>query len=235
MNRSDRSPAVSALSSVSMVDYPGRMAAVFFTSGCNFHCGYCHNAARLGRFREGMTWESFRRQCSEFRTQWADGAVITGGEPTLHPGLGEMIRELKAFGFAVKLDTNGSQPDALERVLGDVDYVAMDIKCAPAKYPEVTGFTDRAALDRSVCLIRSRARNSEFRTTVVPGMQDDADMTAIGDWIRGARRFVLQPFVPREDLPEVALRAVPRTRPQRLVQLCELLKPYAEEVLLRGD
>jgi pyruvate formate lyase activating enzyme len=216
------------------VDYPGRIAAVFFTSGCNFHCGYCHNAARLGVLREGMPRDRFLDLCARFRAQWADGAVVTGGEPTLHSGLGEMIRELKTSGFAVKLDTNGSRPDVLEQVLDEVDYVAMDIKCAPARYPDVTGFDDRRALDRSVRLVRDRARDSEFRTTVIPGLHDDVEMRAVGEWIRGARRFVLQPFLPREDLPDPVLRAAERTRPQRLEDLRVLLRPYAAEVLVRG-
>lgn len=235
MNPPARAPAVSTLPSVSLVDYPGRMAAVFFTSGCNFRCGYCHNAARLGEFREGMPWAEFLGWCERFRAQWADGAVVTGGEPTLHAGLPAMIRALKAAGFAIKLDTNGSRPEALAEVLDEVDYAAMDIKCARARYPEVTGFGDLDALDRSVRLIRERARDGEFRVTVVPGQHEEAEMLAIGDWLRGARRLVLQPFLPREDLPDPALRGAERTRPQRLAELRERMRPFVEDVQIRGE
>ncbi|MDZ4198311.1 MAG: radical SAM protein, partial [Kiritimatiellia bacterium] len=186
-------------------------------------------------FRPGMPWERLREICADFRSQWADGAVITGGEPTLHEGLPRLVARLKAGGFAVKLDTNGSRPDALECVIDDVDYVAMDIKCAPGAYAEMTGFGDVEALGRSIRLIRDRARDSEFRTTVIESLHDDVQMAAIGDWLRGARRYVLQPFVPRETLPDEKLQTLPRTRPQRLAEWRERMKDCADEVIVRGE
>lgn len=229
------SPVGELLPAVSMVDFPGRLSAVLFTRGCNFRCGFCHNAARLGAYGEGMPWSRLLGHFAAFRAQWADGAVVTGGEPTLHEGLPELVSRLKREGFAVKLDTNGSRPDRLERVIGEVDCVAMDIKCAPGRYADFTGFGDIAALDRSVRLILGRARDAEFRTTVIEPFHDDAQMREIGEWIRGARRFILQPFVPRDTLPDPALRAVPRTRPQRLCALRDRLRGCAREVLIRGD
>jgi len=237
MYRDDESasPVAAFLPAVSMVDFPGRMAAVLFTGGCNFRCGFCHNAEALGSFRPGMPWRKLHHQCADFRGQWADGAVITGGEPTLHEDLPRLVKKLKSDGFAVKLDTNGSRPDALERVIEEVDYVAMDIKCAPDRYAELTGFSDVAGLDRSIRLIRDRALDFEFRITLIEPFHDTEQIRAIGEWIRGAKRFILQPFIPRETLPDPILRETPRTRPQRLQECRDLLSPCVAEVLIRGD
>jgi len=217
-----------------MVDYPGRLAAVFFVGGCNFRCGFCHNAALLARPAAFFTWDALRARAAEFRRSWADGAVIGGGEPTLSAELPALVAELKAFGFAVKLDTNGSRPDALAAVLASVDYVAMDVKTAPDRYGRFAGFDDPAAIGRSMELLRRGATEYELRTTVVAGEHDDAVMDAIGRWVRGARRWVLQPFVPRDDLPDPALRATPRTPAPRLIELRRRLADCAGEVIARG-
>ncbi len=228
------SPVCAALSQVSMIDFPGRLAAVFFTSGCNFRCRFCH-ASFLARTAAPWRWDKLRARARAFRNQWADGAVITGGEPTLSPALPTLIRELKALGFAVKLDTNGSRPDALAAVLPMLDYVAMDVKTAPDRYEALTGFADIAAIERSMRLLREGPADYELRTTVISGEHDDACMDALGAWVRGARRWVLQPFVPRENLPDPALRALPRTPAGRLRELRARLAGCAEEVSVRAE
>jgi pyruvate formate lyase activating enzyme len=216
-----------------LVDFPGRLAAIFFLSGCNFRCGYCHNAALLATHRAGMTWERVEHACTNFRKHWADGVVITGGEPTLAPELPELIRRLKRHGFAIKLDTNGSRPEVLAAVLPEVDYVALDIKCSPAAYPGLTGYTDVARVARSLDLLRSQARAYELRTTLLEEVHTDTDLHAVGRWIDGAHRLVLQPFLPREDLPDPQLRTRPRTSPVRLRAAAELLRPHVREIVCR--
>lgn len=228
------SPVATVLHAPSMVDFPGRLAAVFFVGGCNFRCGFCHNAALLAHPERYFTWDALRARAAEFRQSWADGAVISGGEPTLSANLPALIAELKAFGFAVKLDTNGSRPDALAAVLASVDYVAMDVKTAPERYARFTGFDDTSAIARSMELLRRGAVDYELRTTVVDSEHDDAVMDAIGAWVRGARRWVLQPFVPRDDLPDPKLRSTPRTPATRLIELRERLADCAGEVIARG-
>ena len=108
-------------------DFPGRMAALFFTAGCNFRCGFCHNPD-LFTTAKTYSWEELDAICATFRKQWVSAATITGGEPTLHASLPETIRFMKKRGFAIKLDTNGSNPEMLEEVIADLNYVAMDIK-----------------------------------------------------------------------------------------------------------
>jgi pyruvate formate lyase activating enzyme len=218
-----------------MVDYGGHMAAVFFISGCNLRCGFCHNAALLAEGKRGLDWDRLRRACRRFRAQWVDAAVVTGGEPTLHPGLEELLRYFRDIGWSVKLDTNGSRPHVLRECLPLVDYVAMDLKAAPSRYGELTGCEDTGAISRSVDLIRSQARDYEFRTTIVESFHDNRQMTELGDLVRGARRYVLQPFVPRDDLLHPGFREEQRTSPDRMRELADLMRHYAGEVQVRGD
>lgn len=229
------SPVHAYLRSSTMIDFPGHLSAVFFVKGCNFRCAFCHNARFLGSREEGMPWDKLAGVCDGFAEQWVDAAVVTGGEPTLFDSLEELLRVLRKRGWALKLDTNGSNPERLARCLPLLDYVAMDIKAAPAQYPELTGWTDMAAISESVRLLREGVCDYEFRTTVLDGIHTEAQMTAIGEWIRGARRYVLQPFVPREDLPDAALSRQPRTAPDRLKLLRTRMQEYAGEVLIRGQ
>ena len=227
------SPVTAYLKQPTLVDFPGRLAAVFFLSGCNFRCGYCHNAALLATHREGMTWDRVEHACVQFRRHWADGVVITGGEPTLAPALPELIHHFKRHGFAIKLDTNGSRPDVLAAVLPEVDYVAMDIKCSLDSYTRLTGFAATDQVARSLELIRSHARAYELRTTLLEDIHTDEEIQRIGSWIHGAHRLVLQPFLPREDLPDPVRRRHPRTAPDRLRTVAEHLKPHVREIICR--
>lgn len=219
----------------SLVDFPARLAAVFFTSGCNFACGFCHNAGLLQRKQAGLTAERLRGAVRRFRTRdWVDGAVITGGEPTLCDDLPAIIELFRSEGLAVKLDTNGSRPDILRNLLPRVDCVAMDVKCSPQTYPDLTGFDRLETIDESIGLILAADCVHEFRTTVIESVHSDEEMRAVGERIRGARSYTLQPFIPRDDLPDPLLRAEPRTTPERMKNLQALMTPYAESVTIKG-
>jgi len=219
----------------SMVDFPGRFAAVFFTSGCNFGCGFCHNALLMGKQSSGLPWAHLEAACTRFKKDWVNGVVITGGEPTCCGDLPDLIRFFREqFGLAVKLDTNGSNPDRLAECLPHLDYVAMDIKCGLSSYPEVAGFSDTEQIRRSIDLIRHRASDYEFRTTIIESIHSDDEMDAVREAIEGSRRYALQAFIPREELPDSAYRALPRTTSARLRQLRDRMAGCAEEILLRG-
>ncbi len=217
-----------------MVDYPGHLAAVFLISGCNFRCGFCHNPELANAKAPTLEWAQVHDTCRRFQEQWVDGAVISGGEPTLAAGLVDLIQTLKSYHWAVKLDTNGSRPDVLKTVLPLVDYVAMDVKCGVDAYPQLTGFSEAERIERSVELIKRHACDYEFRTTVLPAFHDDCQMEAIGSLVEGAKRYVLQSFRPREDLPEEIWRAAPRTTTDRLHTIQEKLKSCAEHVVVSG-
>lgn len=230
-----RTPVHGYLRNPSMVDFRRHLAAVFFVSGCNFTCGFCHNAPLLGRRQNGMPIEKLEKACSDFQKDWVDAAVISGGEPTLRDDLPDLIRFFKDRGWAVKLDTNGSQPVMLKDCLPLVDYVAMDIKTRLSQYPTWVGWNNIEAIETSVSLIRDHADDYEFRTTIVDGVHTLEDMDEIGELIRGARTYVLQPFLPKDNLPDTALRQHTRTSPDTLAACRDRVAPYVESVVVHGE
>ena len=219
----------------SLSDYPGCLSALFFVSGCNFDCGFCHNPALLRRRQNGLTPERLHAACDRFRADWVEGAVISGGEPTLAEDLPELIAVFKAYGWRVKLDTNGSRPDVLAKCLPDVDYVAMDIKAGLSMYPGLTQFNDPGAIVKSVALVKEHAADYEFRTTVIEPFHDDTQMREIGDLIQGAKRYILQPFVPRDDMTHPVFSKLARTTHGFLAHHRDALQGRADEVRIRDE
>jgi pyruvate formate lyase activating enzyme len=218
----------------SMVDFSGHLAAVFFVSGCNFRCGFCHNPELLSRQPKGLSREALKKALAGFRASWVDAVVLTGGEPSLAEDLAELIAFFRREGFAVKLDSNGSRPEVLREVLPMVDMVAMDVKCSLEAYPEFVKFADSARIAESIALIQELAADYEFRTTVLPSVHTDEEMLAIASLIKGAKRYVLQPFMPHDNLPDPKLRTEARPSPDRMTALGKLLKPYVETLVVRG-
>jgi pyruvate formate lyase activating enzyme len=180
----------------SWIDFPGLVSCVVFTPGCNFRCPYCHNPHLVtGPLPEGVPDENEVLAFLDRRRGLLDGVVVSGGEPTLRKGLVSFCTKVKALGFKVKLDTNGSGPDSVAALLsrGLVDYVAMDIKSDLPGYPALAGpGFDPGALERSIGLIMDRAPDYEFRTTCVRPFVDREIVARIAGMIRGARRYILQ-------------------------------------------
>jgi len=187
-----------------LIDYPEHVAATLFALGCNFRCPFCHNpelvlperVAAVPPLDVGEVLGELER-----RRGFLDGAVLTGGEPTLQDDLILFAERLKQLGLLVKLDTNGSRPEVVRDLLdrGVVDYVAVDIKAPPDRYDAFGGLGARPAdVEETVSLLKGAATDHEFRTTVAPGLAL-SDIEAIAAWIGPARRYVLQAFhVPRE-------------------------------------
>lgn len=192
-----------SLHRVSLLDYPGKVAAIAFVGGCNFRCGFCYNRDLVLNPQElpSIPEEEILKYLEDNRG-WLDGLVVTGGEPTLNPELPSFIEKVKRMGFSVKLDTNGSNPEMLKELIEKrlVDYVAMDIK-APLieeKYQAVIGAPVNGILkevEKSIELLRnSDGVDYEFRTTVVPGLVEKEDIALIAERIRGAKKFYIQQF-----------------------------------------
>ena len=171
----------------SMIDYPGRLAAVIFTQGCNYRCPFCHNPELVlpDLFLAPLRGEEVFSFLEKRRGQ-LQAVVVTGGEPTLHHDLPEFLARIKAMGYLVKLDTNGTRPDMLRDILvsGNVDYVAMDIKSSPEGYCKATGIqADIAQIRLSVALIRSSGIVHEFRTTAFKAILAESDMKGVVDLV----------------------------------------------------
>lgn len=219
----------------SLVDFPSHISGVFFTAGCNFSCGYCHNAPLMGTRSSGLSAQEFAQAVEKMkRSDWISGVTISGGEPTLLEHLPQIVRWLRQQGLAVKLDTNGSNPRMLEELLDELDYVAMDIKCAPESYGEFVGYQRSDRIIESVRLLSTWKGTSELRTTVVASFHDTEQMLSIGNLIEGCELYTLQPFVPRDNLPDVQLRSEPRTPAGLLDEYARLLEPYAKRVEIKG-
>ncbi|MFC1467373.1 anaerobic ribonucleoside-triphosphate reductase activating protein [Verrucomicrobiota bacterium] len=227
-------PIYAFLQRPSMVDFPGHMAAVFFTSGCNFKCGFCHNAPLMGNRRKGLTWEKLAAVCEDFKNDWVTGVVISGGEPTLFAELPELIKFFRKYGFAVKLDTNGSNPELLKECLPLVDYVAMDLKTAVDDYQNFVGWGNPDKIRQSFEMMKAEAKDYEFRTTIVENYHTDELIEQAGKDIEGAKRLILQAFVPKDELPDPEYCKMKRTSAGRMKELATLARPYAEEVIVRG-
>lgn len=225
---------------LTLLDYPGKMACTVFLDGCNFRCPYCHNSQLLDSPEAIMTVEellAFLRK----RRGLLEAVCITGGEPTLHPELPELLRSIRALGYAMKLDTNGYRPRVLEAVLreGLADYVAMDLKNGPGAYSATVGLreTNLAAIEESIHLLRTLAPDYELRTTVVTGLHDEDTMADMARWLlsitgeKGVKRLYLQPFVDRDTVPFGGFSAPDTAQLERFQRL---LEPFAEELGIRG-
>lgn len=191
---------------VSLNEYPGRIAAVVFTQGCNFRCPYCHNPQLVdpALFCDPLAEDEIL-DFLERRRGKLDGVSITGGEPLLQADLPSFLRKLKAMGYDVKVDTNGAEPDILDRLIKEdlVRFIAMDVKGPAARYSEIVRVqVDMEKIRRSIGIIMGSGIDYEFRTTVVPSLVNPGELADLAKMIKGARRYVLQRFKPSKLLDE---------------------------------
>jgi len=202
-----------------LIDYPGKVACIVFTLGCNFRCPWCYS-------KELVLPEEIKKQPQisekeffsflEKRKGLLDGVVICGGEPLIHKDIFSFLKRIKKLGFLVKLDTNGSFPDKLENTIDKklVDYVAMDVKLPKKKYKEI--YSNVEKIEESIDILKKGKVDFEFRTTVVPQIHSKEDILEIGEWIKGdSVKYFLQNF-----------------RAQKTIDpLFEKIKPFSEEFL----
>ena len=227
---------IKGLQTLTLLDYPGKVACTVFTGGCNFRCPFCHNGGIvLNPGAEPSIPEEKVFDLLKKRRGVLEGVCITGGEPTLWKGLWDFAREIKAMGYSVKLDTNGTNPELMHKLIlaGVVDYVAMDIKNCPDKYAEtigVKGFNLQPVKD-SVRLLMQGTVGYEFRTTVVKGMHTPQDIVEIGKWIQGADKYFIQPY---RDSDLVIDRSCERHSDEELGALLAAAREYVPAAELRG-
>jgi pyruvate formate lyase activating enzyme len=199
----------------SFVDWPGKICSVVFLPHCNFRCPYCHNHALVFHPEQyvSIPIEDILNRLSTLR-DWIDGICVTGGEPTLHPRLSLLIREIKKNGFLVKLDTNGSHPQMLEHLMdaGEIDFVSMDVKAPLDSFSyrrAVGGPVDVDLILRSIELLKRGRVEYEFRMTVVPGVHTEDDILLVGRQLRAGRRLILQNFNSENPLDPLLKNSLP--------------------------
>lgn len=230
---------IGGIQKTTLIDFPQKVAAIVFTQGCNFRCGYCHNPELLGFCHSEPASDSL--SCEKIidflqtRIGKLDGVVITGGEPTLQSGLYDFIKEIKSLDFAVKLDTNGTNPKILKQLIKDnmLDYIAMDIKAPLEKYYEITGVNiDTEKIKQSVELIINSSVDYEFRTTVLKSQLSMEDFEGIGKLIKGARQYYLQKFIPSKILDNKLIEQKTYSDTE-FIKICNSLQQYVNIVTFR--
>ena len=231
---------IAGLQKMTLLDYPGKVACTVFLPGCNYRCPFCHNAGLLEDAPEDRKEEELLTFL-EKRKGLLDGVCITGGEPTLQPDLPHLLAKIKALGYCVKLDTNGSNPAMLETLLekGLVDYVAMDVKNSPGRYGKTVGIPGMPLekTEQSLRLLLAGPTDYELRTTCVEELHEEEAAAAMGAWVESLvpgvkpAKWYLQCFVNRDSVLQDGLHAPNR---EKLEKMRKALEPHALFVSLRG-
>ena len=240
---------IAGLQKTTLLDFPGRLACVVFSPGCNFRCPYCHNPSLVippgpGVSGEGEGEGEGKKEGNlpdleafiDSRAGWLEGVVFSGGEPTLQEGLEEALIAVRRRGLRTKLDTNGSRPDVLAHLLSRnlLDYVALDVKAPGERYLAVTGVPASPAVGASLALLRSWSGGWEARTTVVPGLVSPEDVGLIAREIAPVPRYVLQPFRPQSTW-DPALGATPPPTEEDLERAAAWASTLLPQVFLRSN
>jgi len=218
---------IGGLQKTSLIDFPKRIAAIVFTHGCNFRCPYCHNPELVSAGPEALD-ENYVFDFLKTRKGKLNGVVVTGGEPCLQKDLVDFLKEIKNFGFEIKLDTNGSEFNMLDKIIGEnlVDYVAMDIKAPLEKYESVVGTNVNIQnIEKSINLIMTSGVEYEFRTTVTRELLTVDDFFDIGQMIRGANKYFLQKFLFSKVLDE-SFKTASSFDDEEFKECVQILKSY---------
>ena len=224
------------LQKTTLLDYPGKVASTIFTGGCNFKCPYCHNRDLVIVPKDALSYseeEIFEHLTAKKKV--LDGVCITGGEPTLHKDLPEFIKKIKDLGLLVKLDSNGTNPDMIAKLIDEklVDYVAMDIKQSQEKYNDIASMThsDIEPINASVNLLKEGRVEYEFRTTLMKECHTPSDLEAIGKWLQGASAYYLQSYKESGQIINPIFSSFDTATLQSYV---DIVKPYIPNTFLRG-
>ena len=225
------------LQKLTLLDFPGKVACTLFTKGCNFRCPFCHNASLVIRPEEQQMYSNDEILGFLGKRQGVlDGVAITGGEPTLMSGLYDFIKKVKEMGYAVKLDTNGTRPDVLKKLVEDnlLDYVAMDIKNSPKMYAYTCGLPesyDLSKIEESKNFLMKGKVDFEFRTTVAKPFHTEEDFLEIAQWIKGDEKYFLQQF---KDSGDIIGKEISSFNESEMEKILNLLLPLVPNAQLRG-
>ena len=228
---------IAGLQKLTLLDYPGMVACTVFTGGCDFRCPFCHNAPLVlpERLAEDSSEEEVLTLLKK-RQGVLDGVAVTGGEPLIHDDIDAFLEKIKNLGYKIKLDTNGSYPARLKRIVaaGLVDRVAMDIKNSPRDYGKTVGVPnfDLAPVEESKNFLMENGVEYEFRTTVVKGLHTKESLVKAAQWIAGAREYYLQQFKDSGDVIDIA--GLGPFDEKEMNSLCQAVKEYGPSAKVRG-
>lgn len=223
----------------SLMDWDGHIVSSIYLPGCNFRCPYCHNknAVLNPESFEEVPWAYIENYIEDNR-DFLDGIVVSGGEPTIHSDLPDLLKKLKAMGLKIKLDTNGTNPDMLQMLIHEklIDYIAMDVKSPlTKKYSDLVGIDlDLDTIKRSIDLIESSGIDYEFRTTVVPILLSENDVLEIISELKGSKKYALQQFRPDYTL-DPALSELKPYSSEVILKLADKAQKNIQIVTIRGD
>lgn len=227
--------AIVGIDKLSLLDYEDKVSVVLFSKACNFRCPFCHNGDSVLNAQDELNFDEILAYLKT-RIGLIDAVVFSGGEPTLEQDLEVKIKAVKSLGFLIKLDTNGSNPELLEKLLDDgvVDYVAMDIKNSPSLYAQTAGVNNvnLSSIQKSIDIIINKAKDYEFRTTLVKEFHREMDYDAFYSLIKGTKKLYLQKFVDREGCIIKGLHEVDEQEANKLREY--LLSKGLISVSLRG-
>ena len=227
--------AIVGIDKLSLLDYEDKVSVVLFSKACNFRCPFCHNGDSVLGAQEEIDFDDILAFLKT-RVGLVDAVVFSGGEPTMEPDLEVKIKAVKSLGYLIKLDTNGTNPELLEKLLDDgvVDYVAMDIKNSPSLYAETCGinFANIENIKKSISIIMEKAPDYEFRTTLVKEFHERMNFDNFYELIKGAKKLFLQKFVDREGCIKKGLHDVDELEATKLRDY--LLSKGLDFVSLRG-
>ncbi len=221
----------------SLIDYPEKISCVIFSSGCNFACPYCHNPELTKNNPSVRLGENEIYAFLESHKNFLDGVVISGGEPTIHSDIHIICENIKAMGYSVKLDTNGSNPEVIKSLIDEelIDYIAMDIKTEPSRYSYFAASgCDSEKILSSIKTIMNSKINYEFRTTSVKPFVDISVIEKISRVISGANRYVLQHFYKNNVLmPEFFNAKNLELTEEEFLQMELVAKSFVSECIIR--
>ncbi len=219
----------------STIDFENHLSILMFTSGCNFKCRYCHNPELLQKQNNTMLYSELGDILQYAKQNWIDAVSISGGEPTLDDRILDTVDFIKKADFLVKLDTQGSYPETLKMLLPLVDYVAMDYKMPISKLHTLTQTINNGSeITKSLNLLKESSIQYEIRTTICSVLHSDEDIEQMAIELKGINNFVLQPFVPRDNLPDPTYRKLNRTDIDTLVRYKRIFEQYLSSVSIRS-
>jgi len=229
---------IGGLKKTSLLDYPNKLSAIIWTVGCNFRCPYCYNIQLLDKNYSGIIKEEEILNFLKKRIGKLEAVSITGGEPLLHNDIFNFIKKIKDLNYLIKIDTNGSFPNKLKKLIDEdlIDYISMDVKGPKNKYNIISGINVKIEnIQNSIDIIMNFSKNYEFKTTIVPSILNKNDIIDIAKWIKGAKQYYLQQFKNDSQILSDKLNEIEPYTKEYLIELKNEIKSYFNKCEIRGE